>query len=148
MTATVHVDARRDVVGGVTLGVNSLFDFRGRAPSYIARTTYWLQSSRRTKLVGTYYSGPQPIAAARGHIGRWQSKVELQLVHDVNRRLTLVSETNLGWDTRDPANELQTSRWCGSRRQFAANAEFLGVCRPNAAPRSTHTNAFRRKSGL
>ena len=114
VTATIHVDPRLDVVGGVTLGVNSLFDFRGRAPCYIARATYWLQSAKRTKLVGTYYTGPQPIAAARGHIGQWQTEVELQLVHDVNRRLTLVSETNLGWDTRDPANSFRTSRWHGT----------------------------------
>ena len=112
--ATIHVDPRLDVIGGVTLGVNSLFDFRGRAPSYIARAIYWLPSAKRTKLVGTYYTGPQPIAAAKGHIGQWQTEVELQLVHDVNRRLTLVSETNLGWDTRDPANNSHTSRWYGT----------------------------------
>ncbi len=81
VTATVHVDPRLDAVGGVTLGVNSLFDFRGRAPSYIARAIHWLQSARRTKLVGTSYTGPQPIAAARGHIGQWQTEAELQLVH-------------------------------------------------------------------
>ena len=32
----------------------------------------------------------------------------------MNRRLTLVSETNLGWDTRDPANNLHTSKWFGT----------------------------------
>jgi hypothetical protein len=114
VTATIHVDPRLDVVGGVTLGVNSLFDFRGHAPCYIARATYWLQSDKRTKLVGTYYTGPQPIATAKGHIGQWQTEVELQLVHDVTRRLTLVSETNLGWDTRDPKNNLHTSQWYGT----------------------------------
>jgi len=113
-TATIHVNPRLDVIGGVTLGVNSLFDFRGRAPCYIARGLYWLGSGRRTKLVGTYYTGPQPIAAAKGHIGKWQTEAELQLIHNVNRRLTLVSETNLGWDTRDPANNLHTSRWYGT----------------------------------
>lgn len=112
--ATIHVDPQLDVVGGVTLGVNSLFDFRGRAPSYIARAIYWLQPAKRTKLVGTYYNGPQPIAAAKGHIGQWQTEVEIQLVHDVNRRFTLVSETNLGWDTRDPANKIRTSCWYGT----------------------------------
>ena len=112
--ATIHVNPQLDVVGGITLGVNSWFDFRGRAPCYIARGLYWLDSSKRTKLVGTYYTGPQPIAAAKGHIGKWQTEVELQLIHDVNRRLTLVSETNLGWDTRDPANKLRTSTWFGT----------------------------------
>ena len=113
-TATIHVNPRLDVIGGVTLGVNSLFELRGRAPCYIARGLYWLDSGRRTKLVGTFYTGPQPIAAAKGHIGKWQSEVELQLIHEVNRRLTLVSETNLGWDTRDPANKLHTSKWFGT----------------------------------
>jgi len=112
--ATIHVNPRLDVIGGVTLGVNSLFDFRGRAPCYIVRGLYWIGSARRTKLVGTYYTGPQPIASAKGHIGKWQTEVELQLIHDVNRRLTLVSETNLGWDTRDPGNNLHTSKWFGT----------------------------------
>jgi len=113
-TATIHVNPRLDLIGGVTLCVNSLFELRGRAPCYIARGLYWLSSARRTKLVGTFYTGPQPIAAAKGHIGKWQTEVEAQLIHDVNRRLTLVSETNLGWDTRDPANQLHTSKWFGT----------------------------------
>ena len=113
-TATIHVAPKLDVIGGVTLGVNSLFELRGRAPSYIARGLYWLGSGGRTKLVGTFYTGPQPIAAAKGHIGMWQTEVELQLIHNVNRRLTLVSETNLGWDTRDPGNNLHTSKWFGT----------------------------------
>ena len=112
--ATIHVDPRLDVIGGVTLCVNSLFEFRGRAPCYIARGLYWLDSKKRTKFIGTFYTGPQPIAAAMGHVGKWQSETEVQLIHDVNRRLTLVSETNLGWDTRDPGNKLQTSRWVGT----------------------------------
>ena len=113
-TATIHVTPKLDVIGGVTLCVNSLFELRGRAPCYIARGLYWLNSKKRTKLVGTFYTGPQPISAAKGHIGKWQSVVEAQLIHNVNRRLTLVSETNAGWDTRDPANHLQTSTWYGT----------------------------------
>ena len=113
-TATIHVNPQLDVIGGVTLGVNSLFDFRGRAPCYIARGLYWLDSNKRTKLVGTLYTGPEPIAAAKGHLGKWQTEVELQLIHNVNRRLTLVSETNLGWDARDPANNLHASKWFGT----------------------------------
>jgi Putative beta-barrel porin-2, OmpL-like. bbp2 len=113
-TATVHVNPRLDVIGGVTLGVNALFDFRGRAPCYLARALYWVDSGKRTKLVGTFYTGPEPIAAAKGHLGNWQTEVEFQLIHDVNRRLTLVSETNFGWDRRDPANKLRTSKWVGT----------------------------------
>jgi putative OmpL-like beta-barrel porin-2 len=40
--------------------------------------------------------------------------VEVQLIRNVNRRLTLVSETNFGWDTRDPGNKLRTSKWFGT----------------------------------
>jgi Putative beta-barrel porin-2, OmpL-like. bbp2 len=40
--------------------------------------------------------------------------VQLQLIHDVNHRLTVISETNLGWDTRDPANNRRTSNWYGT----------------------------------
>jgi hypothetical protein len=112
--ATFHVDPRLDVIAGSTLGVNALFDWRGRAPCYIVRGVYWLQNDRRTKLVGTFYTGPQPIAAASGHIGQWQNEVELQAVHNVNRRLTLVSETNFGFDKRDPANNFNTSWWYGT----------------------------------
>lgn len=71
--ATIHVNPRLDVIGGVTLCVNSLFEFRGRAPCYIAPGLHWLDSEKRTKLVGTFYTGPEPIAAARGHIGNWHT---------------------------------------------------------------------------
>jgi hypothetical protein len=115
--ATIHVDPRLDVIGGVTLCVNALFELRGRAPCYIARGLYWLDSNKRTKLIGTFYTGPQPISAGKGHIGKWQSETELQLIHDVNRRLTLVSETNAGWDTRNrptsstPRNGTEPTAW-------------------------------------
>lgn len=111
---TIHVHPKLDVIAGVTFGVNSLFDRRGRAPSFIVRGIYWLQDDKRTKLVGTLYTGPQPTAAASGHIGQWQNSAELQLVHNVNRRLTLVSETSFGSDKRDPANKLNTSWWYGT----------------------------------
>jgi len=123
--ATIHVNRSLDVIGGVTLCVNSLFELRGRAPCYIARSLYWLDSEKRTKLIGTLYTGPQPIAAAKGHIGNWQTELELQLIHDVNRRLTLVSETNLGWDTRDPSNHLRTSTWYGTYGMAIIHAHRL-----------------------
>ena len=112
--ATVHVDQKLDVITGVTLGVNSLFDLRGRAPCYIARGIFRPDSTNKTKIIGTVYTGPQPIAAAKGHVGKWQTEVEGQLVRRVNRKLDLVSETNFGWDTRDPANNNKTSSWVGT----------------------------------
>ena len=112
--ATIHVNPKLDVITGPTLGVNSLFDLRGRAPCYIARGFYRPDTTNNTRLIGTVYTGPQPISAAPGHLGKWQTEVEAQFVRHVNRRLGLVSETNFGWDTRDPANNKQTSKWVGT----------------------------------
>jgi hypothetical protein len=112
--ATLHVNPDLDIIGGVTLGKNSLFELIGRAPSYIIRVTDWLDPSKRTQFKATVYTGPEPIGEATGHRGKWQTEVEIQLVHDVNQWLTLVSETNFGWDTRDPGNNLRTSWWYGT----------------------------------
>ena len=112
--ATVHVTPRLDIISGATLGVNSMYDLQGRAPDYIVRGVYWLDPAKRTKLVETFYTGPKPIAAARGRVGKWQSIAEVQLVHNVNRRLTLASETNIGWETRDPGHQFNTSQWYGT----------------------------------
>lgn len=113
-TATIHVNPRLDVVAGVTLGANSLFELQGRAPDYILRGLYSLDADKRTKLVGTLYTGPEPLAYHEEHIGLWETLVELQLSHDLNRWLTLVSETNLGWLTQDQANHSNTSQWYGT----------------------------------
>jgi hypothetical protein len=43
--------------------------------------------------------------------GIWLSIVEAQVIPDVNRRLTLVLEPNLGWSTRDPGHQLRTVVW-------------------------------------
>ena len=46
--ATLHANPRLDVIGGVTLGVNSLFELQGRSPSNILRGIGWLHSDKRT----------------------------------------------------------------------------------------------------
>ena len=107
--ATAHVNPSLDVIAGVTLGANSLFEVVGRAPCYIARGLYY--ASKQTKLVGTLYTGPEPVRPAKGHLGKWETLSELQLVHDLNPRLTLVSNSDLGWYTNDPANHSDTSQW-------------------------------------
>jgi hypothetical protein len=112
--ATAHVDPDLDVIGGVTLGVNSLFELRGRAPDYIARALYWLDADHQTQVVGTLYTGPLRIAPAKGHGGNWQTLVEFHVSHDVNGWLTLVSENNLGWETQDLGNGGKTSQWYGT----------------------------------
>lgn len=114
-TATVHVNPKLDVIAGIMLGANSMYNLEGRAPNYIVRGLYWLGSSKKpTKLVGTFFTGPKPIASAKGHQGNWLRIVEAQVIHDVNRRLTLVSETNLGLSTRDPGHQLRTPQWYGT----------------------------------
>jgi len=107
--AMAHVNPSLDVIVGVTLGANSLYEVEGRAPCYIARGLYY--ANKQTKLVATMYTGPEPVRPAKGHLGRWETLSELQLVHDLNARLTLVSDTNLGWYTNDPANDSDTSQW-------------------------------------
>lgn len=113
-TATFHVSPQLDLIAGVTLGVNSLFDVQGDSPSYIFRGLYFLNPEKRTKLVGTLYTGSRPITSAAGHMGDWKTILELQLIHDVSRRLTLVSESNMGWENNDPGNDNQMSQWYGT----------------------------------
>jgi len=112
--ATAHVNPELDVIGGVTLGANSLFELRGRAPDYIARGLYWLDADHQTQLVGTLYTGPLPIVPAKGHGGNWQTLLEFHVTHDVDPRLALEFETNLGWETQDPGNNGNTSQWYGT----------------------------------
>jgi len=100
-TATWHVTPQLDVIGGVTLGYNTWFELRGDSPSYIARGIYWLTGEKRTRLVGTVYTGSQPIASAKGHVPEWQTVVEGQVVHDWTPRLTTAVEFNAGWDTHE-----------------------------------------------
>ena len=112
--ATAHVNPQLDVIGGVTLGVNSLFELRGRAPDYIVRGLYWLDPGHQTQLVGTLYTGPLPIAPVKGHIGNWMTLIEVHVSHDVSQHLTLVSESNFGLETQDPGNGGKTSQWYGT----------------------------------
>ena len=131
-TATIHVNPKLDIIGGVTLVANSLFELRGRAPCYIARALYWPDSGKGTKVGGTFYTGPQPIAAARGHAGKWQTEMEFQVIHNVNRRLTLVSETNAGQETGDPANKLRISTWFGTYGMGIVHLHRLLDCNSRA----------------
>lgn len=110
--ATWHVDPQLDVIAGVTMGYNTFFEMRGDGPSYITRAVYWPSEDRRTKLLGTVYTGPQPIASAKGHVADWQTVVEAQVVHDWSKRFTTVLELNIGWDQDDQATG-GNSEWYG-----------------------------------
>lgn len=104
-TATWHATPQLDVITGVTLGYNTWFELRGDEPSYIARAIYWLAPERKTKAVATFYTGPQPIAAAKGHVPDWQTVIEAQVVHDWTRRITTAFEFNVGWDNHGPPRD-------------------------------------------
>jgi len=123
--AIAHVNSELDVIGGVTLGANSLFELEGRAPCYIFRGLYFVDPDHGTKLVGTLYTGPKPIAPAKGHEGNWETLLELQVSHTVNQWLTLVSETNLGWETQDAGNGGKTSQWYGTSGQAIVHVNPL-----------------------
>jgi hypothetical protein len=112
-TATWHVDSRLDVIAGITLGFNTFFELRGDGPCYLARALYWTSEERRTRLIGTLYTGPQPIATARGHVADWQTVVEGQVVHDWTPRFTQAVELNVGWDVDSPETG-GTSQWYGA----------------------------------
>lgn len=111
-TATWHVDPQLDLILGVNLGFNTFFELRGDGPSYITRAAYWLTPEKKTRLVGTVYTGPQPIATTRGHVADWQTVVEAQIVHHWSPRFTTAVELNLGWDIDNPATG-GTSQWYG-----------------------------------
>ena len=123
--ATAHVDTepRRD--RGVTLGANSLFELRGRAPDYILRGLYWLDPDHQTQLVRTIYTGPLPMSPAEGHLGNWQTLLEVHVTHNVNTRLALEFETNLGWETQDPGNNGNTSQWHGTLAKAIVHVDPL-----------------------
>lgn len=123
--ATFHVNPQLDLIAGVTLGVNSLFELQGDSPSYIFRGLYFLDPAKRTKLVGTLYTGSRPINSAAGHVGHWQTLLELQLIHDVSRHLSLVSESNMGWENRDPGHDYETSQWYGTCGMAIVHAHRL-----------------------
>lgn len=130
--ATIHVNPSLDVIGGATLAVDSLFDFRQHAPCYIARGLYWVGPG---KLAGAVYSCPAPITASPGDLAKWQTEIEAQLILDVNRSLTLVAETDLGMDNRNPANNLQTSTLVGTYGMAIIHARrLLDVPHCEAAP--------------
>ena len=112
-TATWHATPQLDVIAGVTLGYNTFFELRGDGPCYLTRGIYWLTPEKQTRLIGTLYTGPQPIASAKGHVADWQTVVEAQVVHDWNQRWTTALEVNLGWDQDDPKTG-GTSEWYGA----------------------------------
>ena len=101
--ATVHPTSKLDILGGVVLGYNTVFELRGRAPSYIARAMYRPTGRKTTQILVTAYTGPEPFATTAGHVGTWQTLGELQLRHTWSERIYQVAQVHYSADIGDPA---------------------------------------------
>lgn len=102
-TGTWHATQQLDLLAGLVLGYNTVFELRGRAPSYIAKATYWLDRDKKTALIGSVYNGPEPVPVARGHLGKWQTIAELEVRRDWSRKFTQVFQANSYCDADDPS---------------------------------------------
>ncbi len=71
--ATTHVNPQLDVIAGTTMGYNTSFILRGRAPAYLASVLYRPSTAGSSSLL---HSGPKPIAATTNHAGNWQTLAE------------------------------------------------------------------------
>jgi Putative beta-barrel porin-2, OmpL-like. bbp2 len=109
LLATLHADSHLDIVAGATLGYNTSFILRGRAPSYLARVLYHPASRKQQQFIATVYTGPEPLAAANGHVGSWQTLGELQVREVWTARLSQIYEVNYTADVNDPANRQHNS---------------------------------------
>lgn len=142
-TATWHC-ARLDVVAGVTLGYNTFFELRGDGPSYITRALYWWNEEKKTRLVGTAYTGPQPIATAKGHVAEWQTVIEAQVVHDWSPRFTQAFEMNVGWTStpRPPTEPRNGSAGIPSPSSICTG-NGTSICGPSFSRIQTGPNRHR-----
>ncbi len=100
--ATIHPTANLDLLGGVVLGYNTVFELRGRAPCYIARALYRPALNKETQLIATVFTGPQPAAVTTGHLGTWQTVAELQARRLWASRVAQVLQVSYSADVADP----------------------------------------------
>lgn len=114
LQAVLHPGSRLDLVLGMVMGYNTVFTLRGRAPDYIARTIYRPRGDKALQLLATVYTGPEPAAANKGHIGTWQTLAELQARELWTPRLSQVVLVHYMADTSDPANNRHTSATQGA----------------------------------
>jgi hypothetical protein len=101
--ATLHPTAKLDVIGGVVLGYNTVFELRGRSPSYVGRVLYRPTGEKTTQFIATVYTGPQPFAATAGHVGTWQTLGEVQVRQTWTPRIFQVLQAHYAADVGDPA---------------------------------------------
>ena len=107
--ATLHPTGKLDVIGGVVMGYNTVFQLRGRAPSYLMRALYRPHSDPRTQLIATVFSGPEPAFVTPGHLGTWQTVAELQVRHTWTDRIAQVVQAHYAADVRDPTTKLNSA---------------------------------------
>jgi Putative beta-barrel porin-2, OmpL-like. bbp2 len=120
--ATAHAGPQLDILLGATMGYNTSFILRGRAPSYLARVLYHPATERKQQFVATVYTGPKPLAAAADHVGTWQTLGELQAREIWTPRLNQVFDVSYFSDPHDPANGQHNS---GSQNAFVLTSYEL-----------------------
>lgn len=104
LLATVHADRQLDLVLGATMGYNTSFVLRGRAPSYLARVLYHPATERKQQFLVTVYAGPKPLATVPGHAGSWQTLGELQGREVWTPRFTQIFDAHYTAEANDLAN--------------------------------------------
>ncbi|MDT7817876.1 MAG: hypothetical protein QOJ42_7792 [Acidobacteriaceae bacterium] len=103
--ATIHPTAKLDILGGTVMGYNTVFELRGRSPSYVARALYRPNFNKETQLIATVYTGPQPFAVTPGHLGSWQTIAELQARHVWTPHIGQVVQVHYSADVNDPTTK-------------------------------------------
>jgi len=103
--ATIHPTAKLDLIGGVVMGYNTVFELRGRSPSYVTRALYRPHFDKYTQLIATIYTGPEPFAVTAGHLGTWQTLAELQARHVWTPRIGQVAQVHYAADVHDPTTK-------------------------------------------
>jgi Putative beta-barrel porin-2, OmpL-like. bbp2 len=120
--ATAHTSPQTDVVLGTTMGYNTSFILRGRAPSYLAKIIYHPTTERKQQYLATVYTGPKPLAAAANHVGSWQTLAELQAREVWTPRFNQAFDVGYFSDPHDPANGRHNS---GSQDAFVLTSYEL-----------------------
>ncbi len=114
LLATLHANPTLDVVVGTVMGYGTLFELRGRAPSYIGRVLYHPEGNRKQQFIATLYSGPRPLAATQSHVGGWQTLSELRLRQVWSKRATQIFQAHYSVEADDPGNAHQSSATKGA----------------------------------
>jgi hypothetical protein len=112
--ATLHPANSLDLLGGVLIGYNTVFEMRGRAPDYITRITYRPGNSTRTTYLGSIFAGPKPAPIAAGHTDSWQTIAETEARRVWTPRFSQVVQASSSWASKDQKNRGGTSATHGA----------------------------------